>query len=61
MQSTHFSNKKIHLEVTDDCLTDQGGLIFLLEAAKRLGLFRLLSLFPGCKCRRSGASNMENL
>ena len=61
MQSILFSNKKIHLEFTDDRLTDQGGLIFLLEAAKRLGLFRLLSLFLSCKRRRRGASDMENL
>lgn len=53
--------RKVALDTTDDCLTDHGGLTFLMAAARRLQLIPLLSRFLFCKRRQRGASDVENL
>ena len=53
--------RKVELDVTDERLTDHGGLTFLMAAARRLQLFVLLHRFLPCKQRRRGASDIENL
>lgn len=53
--------RKVTLDVTDDRLTDSGGLTFLTAAARRLAVFPLLRRFLPCKQRRRGASDAENL
>ena len=61
MQSILPDLPKVDLDVTDDRLTDHGGLVFLAAAARRLGLIERLGRFLPCKRRRVGASDAENL
>ena len=61
MQRTLFRCCKVHLDVTDDRLTDHGGLALLMGVARHLGLFPCFGQILKRKRHQRGASDIEVL